>query len=91
MSKPNIFLEKVPRKTKAMVKILVSGSTVNIEDRYEQFCEILFNEGGVIKGCQFASDPPSESHDSYYNIVIYYEIEKDRVEQFKNEVRECSL
>lgn len=76
----------VKRKTKSLVRILTSGNARELENEYERFCEILWSEGGIIKGCQFANDTPSEKYDTFFHIAIYYEIETERVERFKKEV-----
>lgn len=92
VNKPNIFLERVPRKTKSMVRILQHKTTQGIEDVFENFCEILFSYGGFIKGCQFQildthrlDDNDSERYETF-NIVVYYEIEKEKVDQLKKDL-----
>jgi hypothetical protein len=82
--KTNELGKKVERKTRSLVKIFVNSNAENLENQYEKFCEVLFSEGGIIKGCQFTSDL-NQFRDSRFCVAIYYEIETERVERFKKE------
>lgn len=85
----NQEFKKVERRTKALVKIFDEFRIDKKEDNYEKFCEIGFSHGMIVKGCQFTS--VGMEGDIYHTLIVYYEIEKDRVEQFKSELRESGL